>query len=320
MSPLRVLVCGSNYGRAYVAALARDPRKYQLAGILAQGSLRSHEVAALNGVPLYLSTEELPGNIDLACAAMASSAMPVVLQIIRRGVHILCEHPYPPVPLKQAMDLAYKRNLQFHVNGHFARLPAPSAFVKACRRFGKLQRPQFVDIMTTERALYATLDILISAVRDSQPLRTSVLSRGKKFVLLEGKLGKTPFRLSVQVSGKQGGGQLTDGSPGYLLDQRLTIAFAAGVLTMLSTAGPILWHRNPTLGTNSGEPLWTVLSGQAPQTAADLQEQRILANVQALNAIRGAIQGSVPPEEQQSRHILEVSKAWELVGRQLRNR
>ena len=57
MSRMRVLVCGSNYGRTYITALARNPRKYQLAGILAQGSFRSHEVAALSDVSLYHSTD-----------------------------------------------------------------------------------------------------------------------------------------------------------------------------------------------------------------------------------------------------------------------
>src|SRR5271165_634351 len=108
MSRMRVLVCGSNYGRAYITALARGPRKFELAGILAQGSLRSQQLAALNGVPLYRSTSELPDNLDLACAAMSSAAWPLVLQLVRRGIHVLCEHPYPADSLKRAVNLARK--------------------------------------------------------------------------------------------------------------------------------------------------------------------------------------------------------------------
>ena len=96
MNRMRVLVCGSNYGRTYITALARNPRKYQLAGILAQGSLRSHEVAAVNEVPLYRSTDELPDNLHLACAAMSSAAWPAVLELIRRGIHVIsriCQRP-----------------------------------------------------------------------------------------------------------------------------------------------------------------------------------------------------------------------------------
>ena len=317
MSRMRVLVCGSNYGRAYITALARNPRKYQLAGILAQGSFRSHEVAALSDVPLYHSTDELPDNIHLACAAMSSAAWPVVLQLIRRGVHVLCEHPYPPALLKRAIDLARKQGVQFHVNGHFALLPAPGAFIRACRRIGERKAPEFVEVITTERALYATLDILMSALGARQPLRARVLSRDQKFVLLEATLGTTPLRLSVQVSGKQGRGRLADGSPEYLLDQRLTLAFPSGMLTLLSTAGPVLWNGNPAQMSSDEGPLWTLVFGQEPQTSADLREQRIQANVAALNSIRRSILGHVLPDSQQPQHILAVSQAWESIGRQL---
>ena len=151
MRPLRVLVCGSNYGRAYITALWREPDKYQLAGILARGSARSQRVAALNGVPLYLSTNELPDNIDLACAAVSSAAWPVVLQLIRRGINVLCEHPHPAGALTKALALARKHKVQFHVNGHFANLPAPRAFIQHCQRANKLASPEVIEVLATER-------------------------------------------------------------------------------------------------------------------------------------------------------------------------
>lgn len=175
MSRMRVLVCGSNYARAYLAALACEPRKYQLTGILARGSDRSSQVAALSGVPLYLSTDELPDQIDLACAAMSSAAWPVVLRLIRRGIHVLCEHPCPPGALKKALTLAQKHNVQFHVNGHFVNLPAPKAFIGDCQRNRQRARPELIEVMCTDRSLYATLDILMSAM-GVQPLRVQVLS------------------------------------------------------------------------------------------------------------------------------------------------
>jgi len=316
---MRVLVCGSNYARVYITALAREPRKYQLAGILAQGSDRSQQVAALNGVPLYSSTEELPDNIGLACAAMSSAAWPTVLQLIRRGIHVLCEHPYPAGKLKKALALAQEHRSQFHVNGHFANLPAPKAFIQDCRRTSSLASPEFVEVMATERSLYGALDILASAVGRMPPLRVRVLSRRAKFVLLEGTLGKIPVRVSVQVSGTNGTGRLADGSPAYLLDQRLTVAFPAGLLTLLSMAGPLVWNNTPAQ-VQSEKPLWIAVCGQETQTVAQLLEQRIQANVEALNSIRKSIQGHGTPETQQPQHILEVSRAWESIGRQLYGR
>jgi thiazolinyl imide reductase len=316
MSRIRVLVCGSNYGRAYVTALAREPRKYELAGILAQGGARSQQLAALSAVPLYGLTGGLPDNVDLACAAMSSAAWPVVLQLIRRGIHVLCEHPYPAGSLRRAINLARKHDVQFHVNGHFANLPAPKAFIRDCQRAVKLACPQFVEVVATERSLYGALDILMAATGSLQPLRVRVVSRRTKFVLLEGAMGKLPARVSVQVSGAKGRGRLPDGSPGYLLDERLTVAFPAGLLTLLSVAGPVLWNSTPAHVQNQ-KPLWTMLCGQATQTVAELADQRIQANVEALNSIRQSILGRGTPETQQLQHILQVSKAWESIGWQL---
>ena len=316
MSRLRVLVCGSNYGRAYITALGREPRKFRLIGILARGSLRSQQLAVLNGVPLYRSTSELPDNIDLACAAMSSAAWPVVLQLIRRGIHVLCEHPYPAGAMNRAMNLAREREVQFHVNGHFVNLPAPKAFVRDCQRAMKLAPPEFMEVMATERSLYGAWDILMAATGSLQPLRVHVLSRRSKLVLLEGKLGKVFARISVQVSGKRGRSRLPDGSPGYLLDQRLTVAFPTGLLTLLSAAGPVLWNSTPAHVVNQ-KPLWTILGGQATRTRTELAEQRIQANVEALNSIRQSILGHGTPEIQKPHHILQVSRAWESIGRQL---
>lgn len=130
-------------------------------------------------------------------------------------------------------------------------------------------------------------------------------------------MGKIPLRLSVQVSGTKGGGRLADGSPDYLLDQRLTVMFPTGALTLLSIAGPVLWNSTPAHVLGNKNPLWTVLCDRETQTVAELREQRIQANGEALNAIRRSIQGQGTPETQQPQHILQVSKAWESIGRQL---
>lgn len=316
MRRMRVLVCGSNYGQSYITAIRHAPRKYELAGILARGSARSQRVAAVNGVPLYISADEIPDNIDLACAAMSSSAWPLVMKLVRRGIHVLCEHPCPAAPLKQALALASKHNLQFHVNGHFVNLPAPRAFVRECHRARKTTSPEFIEVMATERSLYGALDILASALGKPRSPRVQVLSRGAGFVLLEGSKGRLPVRLTVQVSGKKGTGRWADGSPAYLVDMRLTMAFPSGLLTLLSVAGPVVWTSTPAQTLGNREPLSTI-SHHRKQTLADLGEQRIQANVEALNSIRNAILGHGSPETQQPGHFLQVSKAWEHIGRQL---
>ena len=144
-----------------------------------------------------------------------------------------------------------------------------------------------------------------------------MLSRRAKFVLLEGTLGKMPVRFSVQVSGKQGTGQLEDGSSGYLLDQRLTVAFPNGLLATALGCRPVLWNSTPAHVSEAREALWSVSCDHETQTVAKLREQRIQANVEALNSIRKSILGHGTPATQQPKHILQVSQAWETIGRQL---
>src|SRR5262249_18031049 len=109
MNRIRVLVCGTNYGRAYLRAISRRADAFELVGVLARGSCRSHQVADENGVPLYLNLREMGKNVDLACAAMSSSAWPVVIKLLERGVHVLCEHPQRSAALMAGGRLGGRR-------------------------------------------------------------------------------------------------------------------------------------------------------------------------------------------------------------------
>ena len=64
-NPLRILVCGSNYGRTYLDAITAQPAEYELAGLLAKGSERSVAVAERHGARLFRSVAELPAGIEL---------------------------------------------------------------------------------------------------------------------------------------------------------------------------------------------------------------------------------------------------------------
>lgn len=71
-TPLRVLVCGTNFGRFYAEAVRRRPG-YTLAGILSRGSAASRAYAESLGVPFHSDVGDLPDGIDAACVAVSSS-------------------------------------------------------------------------------------------------------------------------------------------------------------------------------------------------------------------------------------------------------
>ncbi len=319
MRPTHILVCGTNYGRSYVQAIRREPRIYVLAGILARGSGRSRSLARTNGVPLWRRAEDLPADIDLACAALPSSASPVVLDLLDRKIHVLCEHPQAARFLESALKRARARSVSFHVNGHFADLVAPRTFLRKCRQILRRDTPKFIEVIAADRALYAALDILRRSLGSVGRFLGGTARPAAAFSTLVGTMGGVPAVFSVQTSRGTDRRLLRDADTRYLTDLRLAIVFRSGTLAMLSVAGPVTWNANYVRRGAQAAPLWEVLSGAQPASAAQLRRQRIDANRRAIaSLLRAARRGAKPPE-QSPEHLLEVSRAWEELGRMLRS-
>ena len=300
MTPVRLLLCGSNYAKAYLAAIDGEPRDYLLAGLLSRGSPRSRELAVERRIPLYHRVSDVPDGIDVVCAAMGSAGQAPVLELLERRISVLCEHPHAPAYLKAALKRAASCDARFHINGHFAQLDGPLEFVRAARA---RQGPQWIDVTLQDRALYGALEIVRCATGSCEPSDFRVMPVDASFPVLEGRLGGVPAKLQIESSWMANGELLPDGSPDYLLDCRIVLGYSSGVLTLLSLSGPVLWNANVLL-----------------QPSVEIEQQRIRANRQSLDALVGHMRGGPPPELQSADHILDVSAAWESLGRLLRNR
>lgn len=318
--PLRVLVLGTNYGRAYVKAIRAAGDRYVLAGLLARGSARSQTLAKGCGVPLFRTAEGLPGDIDLACAAMGPAGTETVLHLLQRGIHLLCEHPQKSDFLRQAFLTASASGASFHVNGHFAALEAPTSFLAALAELKHRVPPIFLHVMTTDRALYAVLDILRRGLDSLTPLAFEVSGRPSPFVSLSGVLAGIPARVDVQCSGPQGNAPLEDGSQDYLLDFRITLFLATGILTLSSMIGPVLWHANAYRASDAHARLWRFVYGDESASRATLDQQRLSANLRAMDLLADCGKGMTAPAEQQPGYLLDVSRAWEEIGSKLEAR
>jgi thiazolinyl imide reductase len=311
MSALQLLVCGTNYGSMYLKAIRMAGGDYDLAGILARGSSRSQQLARQYGVPLYRCAEDVGPGIDLACAAMGASGTDVVLRLLSRDINVLCEHPQRPACLESALDAAASRNLCFHVNGHFADLPAAATFISDCRRSSKAATASFFHVTATERSLYAVLDILHRVLLSFVPFDFQVSSRFPPFTIIQGLLGGVPATFHVQCGNNR---PLADGSPAYLVDHRITAGFPSGVLTLLSMNGPVVWNANLNRATDRTEPLFAVAHEHAALSAEQLHRQRVAANLGAISALVKNMRERVTPPEQTPGYLLEVSRAWETLG------
>jgi yersiniabactin synthetase, thiazolinyl reductase component len=311
VKPLNVLVCGTNYGRTYLEAIKLGSRNYRLAGILARGSARSRELAREYHVPLYVGIEDLALDIEVACAVMGASGFDVVLGLLGRGIHVLCEHPYKPSRLQLALDTAASRSLCFHVNGHFADLEAAAVFVSHCRR-ASASIPSFIHVIATDRSLYAALDILRRVLRSFAPFQFQVTSRLPPFILVQGLLGGVPVTLHIQRNA--GNVVLPDASPAYLADHRIAAGFPSGILTLLSMNGPVVWNANLNCVAQPTEPLFTIAHADRTLTSESLWQQRVAANLAAISTINKSMSEHSTPHQQAPEYLLDVSRAWEAIG------
>ncbi|KZS61707.1 Gfo/Idh/MocA family oxidoreductase [Mycobacterium ostraviense] len=90
MSATPIVLCGSNYGACYVPSLQELTDSFELVGIQAAGSERS----ARRHVPLWTSVAEVADEARAAIVALPPPTPGMVTaQLLRRGVHVLMEHP-----------------------------------------------------------------------------------------------------------------------------------------------------------------------------------------------------------------------------------
>ncbi len=312
-TPYRVLVCGSNYGQSYLPPLVESAGRYLPVALLARGSDRSRRLARRHSLALCRTLEELPAGLDLACAALPSAADEVVLALLDRGLHVLCEHPRRTGFLDAAYWAAARSGVRFQINGHFGDLPAPRAFAERCRQLAAESAPRFVDVTAQERSLYAALDILRRALAGLGPVTLERARGSGGFVTVGGRLRGARAIFQVQTPT----GHPADGSPRYLVDLRIAAGFDRGVLSLLSVAGPVVWNANLGHAAGGAGRLFETVPGGRCVTGADLRLARREANRAALERLVREIESGVAAPEVSREHTLDVARAWQQLGDEL---
>ncbi|WP_436791591.1 Gfo/Idh/MocA family oxidoreductase [Yinghuangia sp. YIM S10712] len=254
MSPRRVLVCGTNFGRFHAEAVLRRPDDYELAGILARGSAASREYADRLGVPFHSDVEAVPDDVEFACVAVGSAisagnGTELAAALMARGIHVLQEHPLHLDEFTASLRTARTHGVQYRVNTHYPHVAPVRAFTDAARRLRERQAPLFVDAATPVHLLHPLVDILGAALGGLRPWRIGEPPQaepGHPFRTLHGVVAGVPLTLRVHH-------QLdpADRDNHALLWHRIMIGTEGGVLTLADTHGPVLWsprlhaHRDP---------------------------------------------------------------------------
>jgi thiazolinyl imide reductase len=276
-----VLVCGTNFGRFYLQAVADLAPDLELAGVLSRGGAASRELARRSGVAHHESLETIGEDIDVACVAVGStisggSGTDLARALLARGVHVLQEHPVHHDELVACLQLARRHGVQYHVNAHYRHVEPIRRFIDAATRLRAGQQPLFVDAAGPVHVLYPFVDILGRSLGGLRPWRLDDIAGDGPLRSLTGRLAGVPVTVRVQ-------NQLdpADRDNNALLWHRISIGTGAGVLTLADTHGPVLWsprlhasreteRRLVLTGPGLERPSTTVLPGTEPSSQQDI--------------------------------------------------
>ncbi|MEA2601842.1 MAG: hypothetical protein QOF89_2834 [Acidobacteriota bacterium] len=321
MMTLRALVCGTGYGSTYLQALWNHESRLRLTGLLARGSERSHALASQWDVPLWHSAGEIPEKaIDLACVAVGGPAgADLTLALLRRGIHVLAEHPVDPEDLAASLAAAREHGAIYHVNSHYADLETVEPFLAnaaACRRRSP---PLFITAATNPRALYSCIEIICRLLGTLKPytFQTAGEETRGPLAAVKGTAGGVPILVQCQRA-------VTREDDGSFLwaSHQVKAGFAEGTLMLAETAGPVLWiPGSPSTAELASSdatarlacPAWNLLSGPPPATGDFLFRLRDRANRLALRRIAEQIRTGRAWPEQSPAHLLAVSRAWSAI-------
>lgn len=242
----RVIVAGTAFGRIYLQALARASVDYELVGILSRGNAYSQACADHYGVPLYETVEQVPDTVDIACVVVRSGATggagsELAQQLLRRGIHVLQEHPVHHREIGACMQAARQGKAAYAVNTLYPNILAIRRFLAVATYLREQQGLAYIEAACNSQVAYPLLDILGRLAGGLRPWTfTEQVAGAHPFTRLGASFNGVPISLRVQ-------NQVHPQDPdnhSFLL-HRLEVGCEAGVLSLCDTHGPVLW--NPRL-------------------------------------------------------------------------
>lgn len=336
---LRIVVCGARFGETYLKALRDGVPGLVLVGLLARGSARSRRLAEALGVPLWQDPREAAKASDVAAVvvrarSMGGSGTALAEAFLEAGLPVLMEHPLHPVEMARLLELAERRRVAFHVNSVYPYLPPARRFAAAVQAWHAIaapDRPAYAEATTSRQLLYSTLDLLGRALGGLDGLQIESCGgvRGQPFIGFEGELGGLPVSLRLQSYLDP-----RDLDHHSLVMHRMAVGGAEGSIALASSFGPVVRSRALYMpgyaeGTASlllpgGEPEEAVPYLDAPLLAAEegaaltgreaAREALPRAVAAALAQFAEAVRGGPVPEGQSPGFLLQLARAWLLVG------
>ena len=249
----RVIIVGARFGEVYLDAFLKRRPRLELAGVVARGSPRAHQLAHGFGVPLYTDLDQLPGDIDIACVVLRAGVVggagsAVAQRLLERGIHVIQEHPLHPDEVQRLQRLALQRSLQYWVNTFYPHCSSPHGWIEAARRIRAQlggAAPCFAQLTTSRQLLYSSLDVLMLAGGwdPGQGGAEAVAGRpDAAFRWLRLPMGAAEVALHLQADMDP-----ADPDQHSQVMHHATLMWPSGYLTLVASHGPVTWTPTPHL-------------------------------------------------------------------------
>lgn len=246
MRKIRTVVCGTTFGLFYLEALKRLNEKFEIVGILANGSERSKRCAANFNTDLYTDINQVPKDIDLACVVVRTRALggkgtEIATYFLENGINVIQEQPIHPKDLEECYRIALKNGVHFQTGDVYPQLDSVSRFIQGARKLNEIHgKPLYINLSCAPQVSYPAMDILMNSLPDIRSWNFSGNVKVGPFRVLTGTLNQIPICLEIhnEVFPK-------DPDNNMHLLHSITFMYESGHLSLQDTFGPVIW--NPRL-------------------------------------------------------------------------
>lgn len=245
MNQIRIIVCGTSFGRFYIEGIKLASDKYQLVGILSTGSKQSREIAEKENVKSYTDINEISKDeVDLACVVVRSNIVggkgtELALAFLEKGIHVVQEQPVHFDDMRKCYVAAKKNSCHYFVEMFYSYLPTTKKFIDMSNKLIGKTRPIYLEASCSLQVLLPLIDVVGRVLKGFTPweINEDSLQNVGMFSQLTGSIKNVPCQLKIQ-------NELNSDNPdNYVhLMQRITLYTESGSLTMTESHGEIIWN------------------------------------------------------------------------------
>lgn len=241
---LNVIVCGSTYAQFYIEALRLEKEKFNIVGLLGQGSERSVKCANYYNIPIYSNIEELPEDIDLACVVVRAGILggngsEIALKFLEKGINVIQEQPIHKLEIMKCIKAAKKKNVNYLVGNMYAYYPIIKNLQYCINILNRNHKLLHIDMECSSQVTYPAIHSLLQLVDNFRPFEIRKIDsiEESSYCILVGQIGDVSLSFTIfnEINPKDVDNFLP-------VIQKISLWYDCGRLCMTDINGQLVWH------------------------------------------------------------------------------